>query len=35
MILLGKKVGYFDIEKEQYRSFYSPAKIKEYEDSLK
>ena len=35
MILLGKKVGYFDIEKVQYRSFYSPAKIKEYEESLK
>lgn len=35
LILLGKKVGYFDIEKEQYRSFYSPAKIKEYEDSLR
>ena len=35
LILLGKKVGYFDIEKEQYKSFYSPAKIKEYEDSLK
>lgn len=35
LILLGKKVGCFEIEKEQYRSFYSPAKIKEYEDSLK
>lgn len=35
LILLGKKVGYFDIDKEQYRSFYSPAKIKEYEDSLR
>lgn len=35
LILLGKKVGYYDIDKEQYRSFYSPAKIKEYEESLK
>lgn len=35
LILLGKKIGYFDIEKEQYKSFYSPAKIKEYEDSLR
>lgn len=35
LILMGKKVGYFDIEKKQYRSFYSPAKIKEYEESLK
>ena len=35
LILLGKKVGYYNIEKEQYRSFYSPAKIKEYEESKK
>ena len=35
LILMGKKVGYFDIEKEQYKSFYSPAKIKEYEESLR
>ena len=35
LILLGKKIGFYDIKKEQYRSFYSPAKIKEYEDSLK
>ena len=32
MILDGKKVGYFDIKKEQYHSFYSPEKIKEYEE---
>ncbi|MBQ8160674.1 MAG: glycosyltransferase family 2 protein [Clostridia bacterium] len=31
LILMGKKVGYFDIDKEQYGSFYSPAKIEEYE----
>ena len=31
MILMGKKVGYFDIEKRQYKSFYSHAKVKEYE----
>lgn len=35
LILMGKKVGYYDIDKEQYKSFYSPAKIKEYEESLK
>lgn len=35
LILMGKKVGYFDIRKDQYRSFYSPAKIKEYEDGIK
>lgn len=35
LILMGKKVGYFDIAKEQYKSFYSPAKVKEYEESLK
>lgn len=35
LILLGKKVGFYDIDKEQYRSFYSPAKIKEYEESKK
>lgn len=31
LILMGKKVRCYNIEKEQYRSFYSPAKIKEYE----
>ena len=35
LILMGKKVGFFDIEKNQYKSFYSPAKIKEYEESVK
>lgn len=35
LILMGCKVGYYDIRKEQYRSFYSPAKINEYEESLK
>ena len=35
LILNGKKVGYFDIQKEQFKSFYSPAKIKEYEENLK
>lgn len=34
LILMGKKIGYYDIKKEQYRSFYSPAKVKEYEDSI-
>lgn len=35
LILLGKKVGFYEIAKDEYKSFYSPAKIKEYEDSLK
>lgn len=35
LILMGKKVGYFDIEKEQYKSFYSPIKIKEYEEGIR
>lgn len=35
LILMGKKVGYYQIEADQYKSFYSPAKIKEYEDSIK
>lgn len=35
LILLGKKVCYYEISKEQYKSFYSPAKIKEYEESIK
>lgn len=35
IILMGKKVGYYDIDKENYKSFYSPQKIKEYEDSIK
>lgn len=34
-ILLGKKIGYFSIEKEKYHSFYSPQKIKEYEDYIR
>ena len=32
MILMGKKVGFYDIDKEQYKSFYSPSKVKEYEE---
>lgn len=35
MILMGKKVGYYRIDKDQYKSFYSPEKIKEYEDCFK
>lgn len=31
LILIGKKIGFYGISKEQYKSFYSPAKIKEYE----
>lgn len=32
LILLGKKVSHYEVEKEQYKSFYSPVKIKEYEE---
>lgn len=32
LILMGKKISYYDIPKETYHSFYSPDKIKEYED---
>lgn len=35
LILMGKKIGYFEIRKEQYKSFYSPAKIKEYEEGIR
>lgn len=35
LILMGKKVACYNIEKEQYKSFYSPAKIKEFEEGLK
>lgn len=32
LILMRHKVCFYEIEKERYRSFYSPAKIKEYEE---
>ena len=32
MILMGRKVVYYEILKENYHSFYSPEKIKEYEE---
>ena len=35
MILMGKKIAHFDVSKEQYSSFYSPAKIDEYAEKLK
>lgn len=35
LILLGEKVSYYDIEAAQYKSFYSPEKIKEYEEAVK
>lgn len=34
IILMGKKVGFYNIEREKYHSFYSPDKIKEYERYL-
>ncbi len=35
LILKGKRISYYDIEPWQFHSFYSPAKIKEYEESFK
>ncbi len=32
IILMGKKVGFYDIKMKEYHSFYSPAKIKEFEE---
>ena len=32
LILAGKKVCHYEVDKERYNSFYSPAKIKEYEE---
>ncbi len=34
LILMGKKVSYFEIEKKKYHSFYSPEKIKDYEKDV-
>lgn len=31
IILMGKKIGYYEINKDHYHSFYSPEKIHEYE----
>lgn len=35
LILKGKQIAYYDVVKEQYSSFYSPAKIDEYAEKLK
>lgn len=35
IILMNKTVNYYNINKEQYHSFYSPEKIKEYEKNVK
>lgn len=35
LILMGKKVGYYKIHNNLYKSFYSPAKIKEYEEGIR
>lgn len=35
LILEGKKIGIYNIQKSQYFSFYSPSKIKEYEATLR
>jgi NDP-sugar pyrophosphorylase family protein len=34
LILLHKKIAYFEIETEQYHSFYSPKKIEEFKSTL-
>lgn len=34
IILMGKSVGFYEISRERYHSFYSPDKIKEYERYL-
>lgn len=34
IILMGRKVGYYEVDRGCYHSFYSPEKIKEYEMSL-
>ena len=35
LILANKRISCYHIEKEQYHSFYSPAKIMEYEEAVK
>jgi NDP-sugar pyrophosphorylase family protein len=35
LVLNGKHIGFVEISKEQYYSFYSPQKIKEFEEFLK
>ena len=35
IILTRKKVSFYEVEQGQYKSFYSPAKIKEYEEDTK
>lgn len=35
MILKGYRIGYYEIEKNKYKSFYSPSKIREYEEGLR
>ena len=34
LILMNKKIVTYEIDKSQYHSFYSPAKIREYEERL-
>lgn len=35
LILMGKRIAWYEIAKEQYHSFYSPEKIDEYAERLK
>lgn len=35
MILMNKSVGFYEVRKEQYHSFYSPEKIREYENGVR
>ena len=34
MILMQKKVGYYEVEKDSYHSFYAPEKVREYEKRI-
>ena len=35
VILSGARVGFYEVSRERYNSFYSPEKIKEYEDKIR
>ncbi len=34
LVLMGRRIGMYEIDRENYHSFYSPDKIKEYEKTL-
>ncbi len=35
MVLMGKRIGSYEISKKEYHSFYSPEKIREYESGIR